>query len=182
MIRITSGKYRGRRIFTGNSLDARPAMSIIREAIFNILRAYVSIEDAQVCDVFCGSGSLSFEALSRGAKHACLVDINAANLKLVRRTATSLGVEKLLSILCCDVQHLPYTERQYNLAFVDPPYCRPELVEVTLKALSEKMWCVDGSIVVLRIRKGEKHFAIPQEYTLMQTRVYGCSELMFLQV
>lgn len=181
MIRITSGDFRGRRIFTGNALKARPAMAVIREAIFNILRSYMPIEGLSVCDLFCGSGSLSFEALSRGAAYATMVDVYLPHLKLVKRTAAYFGVENRLETICCDVQSLGRAQRSHDLAFVDPPYDSPFLVEVSLRALLEGSWCPEGSVVVLRVRGSEK-FTIPERYELINHRVYHGSAVLFLQV
>lgn len=181
MIRITSGDFRGRRIFTGNALKARPAMAVIRESIFNILRSYVSIEGLSVCDLFCGSGSLSFEALSCGAAYASMVDIHTPHLKLVKRTAACLGVEQRLSTICCDVQCLGKAERRYDLAFVDPPYDSPFLIEISLRVLLAGDWCTAGSLVVLLARCGEK-FTIPEKYELINHRVYHGSAVLFLRV
>ncbi|MDB1135585.1 RsmD family RNA methyltransferase [Candidatus Anaplasma sp. TIGMIC] len=181
MIRITSGIFRGRRVFTGGALKARPPVSIIRESVFNILRSYISISGISVCDIFCGSGSMSFEALSRGAARACLVDINATNIRLVHRTAVTLGVDKLLSTFCCDVQKLSWAENKHDLAFVDPPYDKPGLIDVSLRALMESGWCGADSIVVLRVRRGEQ-VSLPEAYSLLDKRSYCSSDVLFLKV
>ena len=181
MIRITSGVYRGRRIFTGNALRARPATSMIREAIFNVLRSHVDIGGTRVCDIFCGSGSLTFEAISRGAVFSCLVDIDPTHLKLVQRTASSLGIEGMLHSICCDMNRLISSDHKYDIAFVDPPYKEPKLIEVSLNALLVRGWCGAGSIVVLRVREGE-HFSIPHECEIICRRLYGGSEVVFMKV
>ena len=66
MLRITSGKYRGRKIFSDKFLDARPAMSIVRESVFNIISSRISIQGCKVLDLFCGSGSLSLRPYQEG--------------------------------------------------------------------------------------------------------------------
>ena len=181
MIRITSGVYRGRKVFTGNALRARPATSIIRESIFNVLRSYVDIEGLRVCDIFCGSGSLTFEALSRGASFSCLVDIDSTHLRLVARTAISLGVERKLQAVCCDVNKLVYAAHEFDVAFVDPPYTEPQLIFVSLNALVKRKWCGTGSTIVLRVREGE-NFTIPEDYNIIFRRVYCGSEVLFLVI
>ncbi|MFV9839016.1 MAG: RsmD family RNA methyltransferase [Aaplasma endosymbiont of Hyalomma asiaticum] len=181
MIRITSGVYRGRRVFTGNALKARPATSLIREAIFNVLRSYADIEGLRVCDIFCGSGSLTFEAISRGAVFSCLVDIDTTHLKLVQKTAASLGIENMLQLVCCDMNRLVSSDHRYDIAFVDPPFKEPKLIGVSLSALLGRGWCGSGSIVVLRVREGE-HFVLPHEYKVICRRMYCGSEVIFLAV
>ncbi|MCU7611268.1 RsmD family RNA methyltransferase [Anaplasma capra] len=181
MIRVTAGVYRGRRVFTGNALKARPVISVLRESVFNILRSRMLMEGISVCDLFCGSGAFAFEALSRGAEHACLVDIHLPNLQLVRRTAASLGVEHKLNILCCDIHKLPCADRRYDLAFVDPPYGETSLVGVSLGAMLDMRWCQAGSVVVLCIKRGAA-VSIPERYEILSRRSYCGSEALFMCV
>ncbi|AAV86220.1 hypothetical protein AM042 [Anaplasma marginale str. St. Maries] len=179
MIRVTAGVHRGRRVFTGSALKARPAVSVVRESVFNVLRAHIPIEGINVCDICCGSGAFAFEALSRGAEHACLVDIHLPNLQSVRRTAESLGVGHRMTILCCDVHKLPLADRSHDLAFVDPPYEETSLVNVSLNAMLSMRWCRAGSVVVLCIKKGAK-VSIPERYELLTRKSYCGSEVLFL--
>ncbi|ABD44662.1 putative methyltransferase [Ehrlichia chaffeensis str. Arkansas] len=180
MLRITSGKYRGRRIFSDKLLSARPAMSIIRESIFNIILSRMSIQGCKILDLFCGSGSLSFEALSRGAESVLLVDINHYNLSLVKRTSEYLGVVNNVTLMCCDVEKLPLATDQYDIVFVDPPYTNPNLVDMTLNVLIKLNWVKSSSIVVVRIRK-KVVFVCPIGYRIMVERTYGISKVIMLQ-
>ncbi|ACZ48763.1 putative methylase [Anaplasma centrale str. Israel] len=180
MIRVTAGVYRGRRVFTGNALKARPAISVVRESVFNVLRAHMPVEGVNVCDICCGSGAFAFEALSRGAEHACLVDIHLPNLQLVKRTADSLGVGHKTTILCCDVHKLPPADRSYDLAFVDPPYEEASLIDVSLNAMLGMRWCRAGSIVVLRVNRGTE-VSIPQCCELLSRKSYCGSEILFMR-
>ncbi|WDM85260.1 16S rRNA (guanine(966)-N(2))-methyltransferase RsmD [Ehrlichia sp. JZT12] len=180
MLRITSGKYRGRKIFSDRLLSARPAMSIIRESVFNIISSRMSIQGCKVLDLFCGSGSLSFEALSRGAESALLIDINHYNLQLVRKTAEYLGVVDNVTIICCDIEKLFIATDQYDIIFVDPPYDNPSLVDVTLGALVELNWTKNGSVIMVRVNK-RISFICPLGYKILVERIYGISKVIILQ-
>ncbi|KJV65645.1 MULTISPECIES: 16S rRNA (guanine(966)-N(2))-methyltransferase RsmD [Ehrlichia] len=180
MLRITSGKYRGRRMFSDKLLSARPAMSIIRESIFNIILSRMSIQGCKVLDLFCGSGSLSFEALSRGAESALLVDINRYNLSLVKRTSEYLGVVDDITLMCCDIEKLPVAVDQYDIIFVDPPYTNPTLADITLNMLIKLNWTKSNSVIVVRIRK-KVAFVCPVGYRVMVERIYGISKVVVLQ-
>ena len=180
MLRVTSGKYRGRRIFSDKLLSARPAMSIIRESIFNIILSRMSIQGCKVLDLFCGSGSLSFEALSRGAESALLIDINHYNLSLVKRTSEHLGVVNNVTLMCCDVEKLPIATDQYDIIFVDPPYTNPALVDIALSVLMKLNWIKSSSVVVVRVRK-KVAFVCPAGYKVMVERIYGISKVIILQ-
>ncbi|MGN7661346.1 MAG: RsmD family RNA methyltransferase [Anaplasma sp.] len=181
MVRVTAGAYRGRRVFTGSVLKARPVVALVRESVFNILRSHIYVPGTSVCDLCCGSGAFSFEALSRGANYACLVDVHSPNLRLVQKTAVSLGLERKTSILCCDIRRLPQAERNYDIAFIDPPYREPGLIDVALNAILSMRWCNIGSIVVLCVQRGTTIF-IPEQYELADRRAYCKSEVWFLRV
>ena len=82
------------------------------------------IADARVLDLFAGSGALGLEALSRGASHATLVEINPASLAAIRTNEAALGAADRVTVVRQDVfRYLPrLTARQFDLAFADPPY------------------------------------------------------------
>ncbi|MGH7361539.1 MAG: RsmD family RNA methyltransferase, partial [Candidatus Methylomirabilales bacterium] len=78
-IRIVGGAWRGRRLGVPSGPDIRPTSEFLREALFDILGARVL--DAEVLDLYAGTGALALEALSRGAAAATLVEINPAYLR-----------------------------------------------------------------------------------------------------
>ena len=93
MLRITGGYLAGRTISSLPGEDTRPPLTRVREAVANILNPYV--EDAAVLDLFAGTGSFSFELLSRGAKSAVLIDKNPKAAGTAENAA-KLGVEHLV--------------------------------------------------------------------------------------
>ena len=78
-MRIIAGTARSRAIKAPKGMDTRPTLDRVRETIFNILQ--FDVKDARVLDLYAGSGALALEALSRGAEHACLVDMAHAAQK-----------------------------------------------------------------------------------------------------
>ena len=84
---------------------------------------YLNTRESRVLDLFCGTGALGFEALSRGAEHVCFVDIKKTALNIVNKNLTLLGVEKETTLLQRDVTKLYQNpELDYDLIFLDPPY------------------------------------------------------------
>ena len=75
-MRIIAGKYRSRKLSTLEGLSTRPTLDQVKEAIFNSLGGY--LVDMNILDVFGGSGALSLEAISRGARHSTILDSNFA--------------------------------------------------------------------------------------------------------
>jgi 16S rRNA (guanine966-N2)-methyltransferase len=94
----------------------------VRQALFDILGP--RIEEASVLDLFAGAGTFSFEALSRGAAHATLVERDRGVAKLIAATCVTLGCQDLVEVAVGDVRH--WLAAQATLAaeivWLDPPY------------------------------------------------------------
>lgn len=121
MIRIIAGEYRHRQIKDPSREKTRPTQDRIREALFSALKSEIS--DRTVLDLFAGSGALAFEALSRGAKSAVMVDVSPVCLKAMRETADSLDLgERAVLIKSDALDYLKRTDRKFGLVFLDPPY------------------------------------------------------------
>ena len=128
MLRLTGGEFRGRSIQTppersGGRNSVRPTQAKLRQALFNSLQ--MKIPDAKVLDLFGGSGSLGFEALSRGAAHATFIEDSKGIVKYIEKNAALLGVEDRVRIFTDTV--LNAVKRTYGLApfdvvLADPPY------------------------------------------------------------
>src|SRR5256885_2109297 len=126
MLRIIAGKHRGRKIETSNAKTLRPTSGRTREALFNILShgEFSGAENSpyigrQVADLFCGSGALGFEALSRGAAGITFVDQSQDSLNLVRNTAESLREIPQAKLLRSDSAQLPPSLVRHSLVFID---------------------------------------------------------------
>ncbi|MCB0297631.1 MAG: RsmD family RNA methyltransferase, partial [Calditrichaeota bacterium] len=82
-MRIIAGKYKGRQIHASKDQSIRPTTNKIKEYVFDLLGEFV--ENATVLDVFCGSGSLGLEAVSRGAQNVTFIDNSQTSLRVLRR-------------------------------------------------------------------------------------------------
>ena len=90
-MRIIAGKYRSRKLNTLPGLKTRPTLDKTKEAIFSSLGGYLT--DFVVLDVFGGSGALSLESLSRGAKKAYIIDSNIEAINIIKTNAANLKVK-----------------------------------------------------------------------------------------
>lgn len=180
MLRVIAGKYRGRKITTGKCLVARPTMGVVREAIFSILSSKKPIYNLNVLDLFCGSGSFSFEALSRGAKHAFMVDSDYYNLQLPKKTAESFGITDHVTLICCSANNLPKPISECGVVFIDPPY-NSDLVNSTLDRLAHSGWLSDDALIILEIRKNE-NFECNKNFSIILERTYGIAKIVFLSL
>ncbi|WFW29851.1 MAG: 16S rRNA (guanine(966)-N(2))-methyltransferase RsmD [Wolbachia endosymbiont of Menacanthus eurysternus] len=179
MLRIIAGKHRGKKISTNRNLSVRPTMSIVREAIFNILSLKKTIYNSNILDLFCGSGSFSFEALSRGAKHAFMIDSNYHNLQFPKKTAKNLKVDNNITLICCSAYKLPKPITQCDIAFIDPPY-NSNLVYTTLKKLANSNWLNKNAIIIIETNNKNKNFHCNGNFNVFLERTYGTTKIVFL--
>ena len=185
MLKIIAGKHRGRNIETLPGKEIRPTTGFTREAVFNILmHGQFSGENSplinkRVVDLFCGTGALGFEALSRGAAHVSFIDQNPKALDLAKKTATNIGESKNAVFIRSDSTHVPKAHIACSLAFVDPPY-EKGMAEKGLVSLTDGGWLEDGAIVVVEQAKKEA-LNPPIHMTLLDERTYGITRISILK-
>lgn len=121
-MRIISGKYKGRIITPPRNLRARPTTDFAKENLFNVLAGMVDVEECDVLDLFAGTGSVSYEFASRGARSVTAVEINAVHHDFIRRTATTLGFEHFYPVKANVFNYLRACTRQFDIIFSDAPY------------------------------------------------------------
>lgn len=146
-LRISGGEMGGRRIEApprrGKS-DIRPTTEKVREAIFSILG---DVSGAKVADLFCGTGALGLEALSRGAAEATFVDNRPW---LAENNAEALGLAGRSTVVRADV--LKFLDRapdgSFDLVLCDPPYGLPERISSRLDPLVRAALAPGGRVVV----------------------------------
>lgn len=146
-MRIISGSRRGHRLLEFDGMNVRPTTDRVKESIFNLIQGYVT---GSVClDMFAGSGALSFEAVSRGAERAVLLDRDKRSIDIIRKNAKSLEFEDKCEIRnedCFD--YAVKTKEKFDIIFLDPPYNKG-LIEPVLGAIVENNLLTDEGIVVL---------------------------------
>ena len=185
-MRITGGKLGGRRLVKPDDALVRPTSDRARQAIFNILehhdfRIGFTLENAAIADLFAGTGALGIEALSRGARFCLLVDDSAESRALQRENVEALGLTGVTKIWRRDATDLgplgPGAGGPFDLVFLDPPYHK-NLVAPALTSLRDGGWLSAHALLVIETAKGESFDA--EEFTRLDTREYGATEIAFL--
>lgn len=100
-VRISGGRFRGRRLAYSGNRRVRPMKARVRETLFNILGGDLSGHRA--LDLFAGTGALGLEALSRGATWATFVERHRPTADCLRKNVATLGVEDCCQVVVADV-------------------------------------------------------------------------------
>lgn len=145
-MRIISGKYRGLVLAEFKGSDIRPTADRVKESLFNIL--YGKCAGARVLDLFCGSGNLGIECLSRGAASVHFNDISRESVAVLKKNLSKLKGENDYSVTVCDyLSCLNATASRYDLIFIDPPYAF-DFGLPALQTVSNRRLLTDGGVAV----------------------------------
>ena len=176
-MRIISGKYRGLNLAEFKGEDIRPTADRVKESLFNIL--YGRIAQKRVLDLFCGSGSLGIECLSRGAAEVHFNDLSPDSIALLKKNLSKLKGENAYKITNCDYSAcLSRLTGQFGLIFIDPPY-RLEIGRHSLEIISaSNLLSPDGVAVLERDRAFEGEI---EGLELTDERKYGITYLSFFE-
>jgi 16S rRNA (guanine966-N2)-methyltransferase len=163
--------------------DVRPTKDIVREAMFSALDSRQVLVDANVLDLYAGSGALAIEALSRGAHRAVLVDRDRAALSAIRANVDVLGLEATTRVVAQDVRQFlggsPPADAPFDLVFADPPYdTSDETVTEMLTALLAPGWLAPGALV--SVERPVRHPVVaPADWSTGWERAFGDTLLTF---
>lgn len=160
----------------------RPTSDRLRESLFNVLfHGYgEALEGARVLDLFAGTGALGFEALSRGAGFALLVDDGTEARGIIRENQMALGLAGFSRIFRRDATKLgPITGMApFGLVFCDPPY-RKGLGEKALLSAREGGWLEPDALIVLE-EAADAEISLPAGFEELERRNYGEARVMVL--
>ena len=152
ILRVISGSARGCKIQTTNSNNTRPTTDRVKEAMFSIITNYII--DANVLDLFSGSGSLGIEALSRGADFATFVDHSKTCHDIIEKNLEKTRLIDKSKIYCCDIikalNNFASNNCKFDIIFMDPPYFEGYLDNVIQFIADNNLLNEDGIIVVER--------------------------------
>lgn len=176
-MRIISGQLKGRTITPPRNLRARPTTDFAKENLFNVLQNLIDIEECDVLDLFSGTGSISYEFCSRGAKSVTSVEINAVHHNFIRKTAQELGLKNLYAVKANAFLYLKSCPKQFDLVFSDAPYDLEQAEEIIPLVLESQLLKEDGIFIFEHSK--EKNFS--NHPLFWQLRSYGSVQFSFFK-
>lgn len=174
-MRIVGGKYKGRKLNEFAGASVRPTSDMVRESLFNILQ--FKIQDKTFLDLFCGTGAVGIEALSRGAKSVTFNDLKRDSVNLTKSNLQKLGIVDGFKITNADALTFYKTcADKFDYVFLDPPYADgmpSDALENLATILTD-----DGVIIY----ENQTFFrGQPEGLKIVDERKYGKAHLTFFQ-
>lgn len=154
-MRIISGFLKGRRIKELKGFHSRPTTDFAKEGLFNVLEHSIDIEETLILDLFSGTGNISYEFISRGAKSVYSIDSSFSAVQFVKKTSKLLNLSNdCHHIIKSDaIKYLNKNSENYNIIFADPPFDYTDyenLIETVKTANALK---IDGVLIVEHFKK-----------------------------
>ena len=147
-MRVISGKYKGRRFFPPKKFPSRPTTDYAKESLFNILENRVYWDELDVLDLFAGTGSISLEFISRGAKSVLSVDSHSVPIRHLNKLKTDFE-EPHWTIYRKDVfKWIQDNKASFDLIFADPPFGLKGVEELPTVILEKGVLSQDGLLII----------------------------------
>ena len=186
-MRIISGKFKGKKILEPTDLNTRPLKDLTKESIFNIIKHSnkfeIKLENAEILDLFSGTGSFGIECISRGAKFVTFVENYKGILPILKKNLSSLNSASNYLIIEKNIFNnfnLKEFEKQFDIIFLDPPYKEKNLKDVLLYLIDEKILKLGGIIIVHRHKK--QIDTLPNQIKILEEKRYGISKILFCNI
>lgn len=179
---VIAGQLKGRSITAPNLGVTRPPLTRIRRAIFDFLWPY--LKDASYLDLFSGTGSYLFEAVSRGVANAIGVEKELKLCDSINKQAAKLGVPNKLNCLCLDVFNtIPALHKkgdEFDVIMIAPPQYQG-LMDKTLKCLKAYPVLKGNGIIVCQHDTSETNKIDYSEFQMKEQRKYGNTTFTILR-
>lgn len=176
-MRIIGGIHKGKQLITPKNLPVRPTTDFAKEGLFNILNNRLDYEELTVLDLFSGTGNITLEFASRGAKKVFSIDKHTACINFVRDTARSLKFNNIYLERADVFKYLSGTNNKFDLIFADPPYDLENIPMIHDLVFEKGLLNEDGLLIIEhgpRTNLSEKSF-------FQETRKYGNVNFSFFR-
>lgn len=183
-MRVISGKARGTKLSSIESLSTRPTLDRVKESLFNIIQN--NLKGAVVLDLFAGSGQLGIEALSRGADKAYLCDINRDAVKMIKQNLEKTKLKDKAVVINEDYKkalRILNTNEKFDIIFIDPPYKEDISVDSIIDIIHESRLKENGIMIIEtdEIERDLREINKIENIKIIDQRKYGRASLIFIK-
>ena len=173
-MRVVAGSKKGKHLLENNFSHIRPTTDMVKQALFTKLQFFV--EDKRVLDMFCGTGALGIEALSRGAREVVFIDKNPKSVYLTKQNLKNLSLDA--KVLTADaLKILNANWGQFDLILIDPPY-KSGLYKPALEIVDKFDLLAEGGVIVCEHAKSDEFDFSP--FVKVDEKKYGDIILLYL--
>ena len=177
-MRIISGKFKGAVLNTFEAENIRPTIDRVREAVFSKIQ--FDVANSVVLDLFGGTGAVSLEFLSRGAKKVYTVDNNDMSIRLINQNFRKLKqVPSLIQMNFIKALDKLKNEK-FDFIYLDPPF-DTNFAEKSIARISEFGMLNDDGLIIYEHIAG-KQFSLPDNFEVIDEKKYGTVIVTYIGV
>jgi len=169
-IRLISGQWKGRKLPVREVEGLRPTTDRIKETLFNWLAA--EVRDSRCLDLFAGSGSLGFEALSRYARHVTMVEMDKGAAQQLSKNLSTLQSQQATVIQRDALSWLADSAEPFDIIFLDPPF-RRDLLDSVCQRLEQGGWLSDEALIYIEREREGVAPQLPANWRLLKDKQAG---------
>lgn len=179
-MRIIGGEFGSRKLLAPEGWDTRPTLDRVREAVFSTLTG--RLFEAQVLDLFGGSGAYSLESISRGAQEATINDFSPKAVDVIKKNISSLHLQDRTQVLSLPfdkaLAYLGQRGKKFSVVFLDPPY-QKGILPLVLEGLDKENLLEQKAILVCETQL-EEEIPLPESYSLWKSKRYGTVKISYV--
>lgn len=168
-MRIVSGKFKGIRFEPPRNITARPTTDFAKENLFNTLGNLIDFEGIRVLDLFAGTGSISYEFVSRGAASVTAIEMSLTQIDFIKKTSAKLKIDNLYVYRSDVFKFVAGSRDRYDVIFADPPYRMSNVEELLGAVLGNGLLEADGIFIL----EHNRDHSFTDHRQLIDCRKYG---------
>ena len=190
-MRIIAGKFKRITLYGSKDKKIRPLKDMVKESIFNFLihsnKISLQLEQANVLDLYSGTGSFGLECISRGAAEVIFIEKEKEAIKILEKNIEKLKVKNKTKIFSGDVFHVIKKHdktlfdwlhnMKFDLVFCDPPFKDININDLIELIITKDLLKKKGIIILHRHKNTKEKFTI--YFDVIDKRVYGLSKIIF---
>ena len=178
-MRIIGGEHKNRRLKICKKLKIRPTTDFCKENLFNILTNSTIFSEINVLDLFSGSGSISYEFISRGSTVTC-IDKNIKCIQIIKENMQKLGTKKSTVLKMNSFKYLKEVNEKFDLIFADPPFSFDKKIYLNLIELifKNEILKINGQLII----EHNKFLNFKNSIYFYQNRKYGDINFSFFKL